>query len=143
SGEHNFHIFYYLIAGPSPEVRQHLHLQDKAHYRYLGQRSAGACPNAVRADDAHRFKQLKVALKTVSLSKRHAVQACQVVAAILHLGNLEFTINHLRDVNAAVMRNINTLALVAESLGVQPSALENALSYKTKLVKKELCTVFL
>ncbi|KAI6017630.1 P-loop containing nucleoside triphosphate hydrolase protein [Pisolithus microcarpus] len=31
----------------------------------------------------------------------------------------------------------------AESLGVQPSALENALSYKTKLVKKELCTVFL
>ncbi|KIK21712.1 hypothetical protein PISMIDRAFT_12106 [Pisolithus microcarpus 441] len=41
------------------------------------------------------------------------------------------------------MHNVNTLALVAESLGVQPSALENALSYKTKLVKKELCTVFL
>ncbi|KAI6029187.1 P-loop containing nucleoside triphosphate hydrolase protein [Pisolithus microcarpus] len=70
-------------------------------------------------------------------------EACQVVAAILHLGNLEFTINRSRDVDAAVMRNIDTLALIAESLGVQPSALENALSYKTKLVKKELCTVFL
>ncbi|KAI6023505.1 P-loop containing nucleoside triphosphate hydrolase protein, partial [Pisolithus microcarpus] len=70
-------------------------------------------------------------------------QACQVVAAILHLGNLEFTIDRSRDVDTAVMRNVNTLALVAESLGVQPSALENALSYKTKLVKKELCTVFL
>ncbi|KAI6018651.1 P-loop containing nucleoside triphosphate hydrolase protein [Pisolithus microcarpus] len=88
SGKCNFHIFYYLIAGPSPE-------------------------------------------------------ACQVVAAILHLGNLEFTINRSRDVNTTVMHNVNTLALVAESLGVQPSALENALSYKTKLVKKELCTVFL
>ncbi|KIM70696.1 hypothetical protein SCLCIDRAFT_18753 [Scleroderma citrinum Foug A] len=28
-------------------------------------------------------------------------------------------------------------------LGIQPSALENALSYKTKMVKKELCTIFL
>ncbi|KAI6011876.1 P-loop containing nucleoside triphosphate hydrolase protein [Pisolithus microcarpus] len=111
--------------------------------RYLGQRSAGARPNAVRADDAHRFEQLKVALKTVGLSKRHTVQACQVVAAILHLGNLEFTIDRSRDVDAAVVRNVDTLALVAESLGIQPSALENALSYKTKLVKKELCTVFL
>ncbi|KIK16151.1 hypothetical protein PISMIDRAFT_16019 [Pisolithus microcarpus 441] len=41
------------------------------------------------------------------------------------------------------MCNIDTLALIAEPLGIQPSALENALSYKTKLVKKELCTVFL
>ncbi|KAI6014867.1 P-loop containing nucleoside triphosphate hydrolase protein [Pisolithus microcarpus] len=124
-GKRNFHIFYYLITGPSPECR------------------AGAHPNAIRADDAHQFEQLKVALKTIGLSKRHAIQACQVVTAILHLGNLEFTINHSRDVDAAVMHNVDTLALVAESLGVQPSALENALSYKTKLVKKELCTVFL
>ena len=35
------------------------------------------------------------------------------------------------------------LTLVAYFLGIQPSALENALSYKTKMVKKELCTVFL
>ncbi|KIK18435.1 hypothetical protein PISMIDRAFT_14351, partial [Pisolithus microcarpus 441] len=125
SGKRNFHIFYYLIAGPSPE------------------HSAGARPNAVRADDAHQFEQLKVALKTVGLSKRHAVQACQVVAAILHLGNLKFTIDCSRDVNTTVVHNVNTLALIAESLGIQPSALENALSYKTKLVKKELCTVFL
>ncbi|KAI6036953.1 P-loop containing nucleoside triphosphate hydrolase protein [Pisolithus microcarpus] len=107
------------------------------------ERSTGARPNAVRANDAHRFEQLKVALKTISLSKRHAVQACQVITAILHLGNLEFTIDCSRDVDTAVMHNIDTLALVAESLGIQPSALKNALSYKTKLVKKELCTVFL
>jgi chitin synthase len=36
SGERNFHIFYYLVAGASPEERQHLHLLDKSIYRYLG-----------------------------------------------------------------------------------------------------------
>jgi chitin synthase len=35
SEEKNFHIFYYLVAGASPEERAHLHLNDKATYRYL------------------------------------------------------------------------------------------------------------
>ncbi|KIM62797.1 hypothetical protein SCLCIDRAFT_118838, partial [Scleroderma citrinum Foug A] len=30
SGKCNFHIFYYLVAGASPEERQHLHLQEKS-----------------------------------------------------------------------------------------------------------------
>ncbi|KAF9225027.1 glycosyltransferase family 2 protein [Gyrodon lividus] len=144
SGERNFHIFYYLMAGASTEERQHLHLLDKTQYRYLGQRAgAGARPNGVRDDDANRFEQLKMALKTIGLSKRHVAQTCQLIAAILHLGNLEFTVDRGRDVDAAVVRNVDVLGIVAEFLGVQPSALEGALSYKTKMVKKELCTVFL
>ncbi|KAH7883110.1 glycosyltransferase family 2 protein [Phlebopus sp. FC_14] len=144
SGERNFHIFYYLVAGASPEERQHLHLLDKTQYRYLGQRAgAGARPNGVRNEDANRFEQLKMALKSIGLSKRHVAQTCQLIAAILHLGNLEFTIDRGRDVDAAVVRNGDALGIVAEFLGVQPSALEGALSYKTKMVKKELCTVFL
>ncbi len=142
SGERNFHIFYYLVAGSSPEERQHLHLLDKMTYRYLGQRTAPKSPNG-RDDDAIRFDQLKVALKTIGLSKRLVAQTCQLVAAILHLGNLEFTIDRSRNEDAAIVRNTNILEVVAEFLGVQPSALESTMSYKTKLVKKELCTVFL
>ncbi|KAG6870111.1 hypothetical protein C0992_001002, partial [Termitomyces sp. T32_za158] len=86
---------------------------------------------------------LKVALKTVGLSKRHVAQACQLIAAILHMGNLEFTIDRSRNEDAAVVRNTDLLNIVAEFLGITQSALESALSYKTKLMKKELCTVFL
>jgi chitin synthase len=143
SGERNFHIFYYLVAGASPEERQHLHLVDKTNYRYLGHRGASGRGSVSRDDDQLRFDQLKVALKTIGLSKRHVAQTCQLVAAILHLGNLEFTIDRHRNVDAAVVRNMDTLAIVADFLGIQPSDLESALSYKTKLVKKELCTVFL
>lgn len=144
SGERNFHIFYYLVAGASPEERQHLHLLDKTVYRYLGSRgTAGGRQNTIRDDDANRFDQLKIALKSIGLSKRHVAQTCQLVAAILHLGNLEFMVDRHRNEDAAVVRNVDILDIVADFLGVQPHALESALSYKTKLVKKELCTVFL
>jgi len=141
SGERNFHIFYYLVAGASPEERQHMHLTDKTTYRYLGQR-AGNTRNG-RDDDGIRFEQLKQALKNAGFSKRHVAQTCQLVAAILHLGNLEFMIDRHKNEDAAVVRNTDVLAIVSEFLGVTPSSLETALSYRTKLVKKELCTVFL
>ena len=144
SGERNFHIFYYLIAGASPEERLHLHLLDKTMYRYLGPRgTTSARPNEGRDDDGLRFDQLKIALKTIGFSKRHVAQTCQLVAAILHLGNLEFTIDRHRNEDAAVVRNTDLLDVVADFLGIQPAALEAALSYKTKMLKKELCTVFL
>jgi chitin synthase len=138
SGERNFHIFYYLVAGATAEERQHLQLLDKSTYRYLGQRTSGR-----KEDDAQRFDQLKVALKAIGFSKRHVAQTCQLIASILHLGNLEFTIDRHRNEDAAVVRNTDILDVVAEFLGVQPQALESALSYRTKLVKKELCTIFL
>ncbi|KAG7096112.1 hypothetical protein E1B28_006786 [Marasmius oreades] len=145
NGERNFHIFYYLVAGASAEERAHLHLGDKTQYRYLGQRPGAVAargPNA-RDDDALRFEQLKVALKTIGFSKRHVAQTCQLLAAILHLGNLEFTVDRHRNEDAAVVRNTDICAIVADFLGVQQSDLEACLSFKSKLVKKEMCTVFL
>ncbi|KAG6376338.1 P-loop containing nucleoside triphosphate hydrolase protein [Boletus reticuloceps] len=83
-----------------------------------------------------------MALKSIGLSERHVAQTCQLVAAILHLGNIKFTIGRGHDVDAAVTQNVDVLGIVAEFLGVQPSALETTLAYKTKLLKRELCTVF-
>ncbi|KAI9452577.1 P-loop containing nucleoside triphosphate hydrolase protein [Boletus coccyginus] len=146
SGERNFHIFYYLMASASLEEHHHLHLTSKTQYCYLGQcAGTSARSNGVRDDDATRFEQLKLALKSMGLSKRHVAQTYQLLAAtsILHLGNIEFTVDRGRDVDATIVRNVDVLDIVAEFLGVQPSTLESTLSYRTKLVKKELCTVFM
>jgi chitin synthase len=70
SGEHNFYNFYYLMAGASPEERQHLHVADKTQYRFLGQRiGTGARPNGVRDYDANRSERLKLIFKSIGLSK--------------------------------------------------------------------------
>ncbi|EAU81188.2 chitin synthase 8 [Coprinopsis cinerea okayama7 len=165
SGERNFHIFYYLVRGVNDDERGHLNLGDGRNFRYLGGQRAsiggahglagrfghhsqpsgpgGHAGVPGRDEDALKFDQLKIALKTIGFSKRSVAQCMQLVAAILHLGNLDFTIDKSRNEDAAVVRNLDTLNLVADFLGVDPQGLEGALSYKTKMVKKELCTVFL
>jgi chitin synthase len=45
------------------------------------------------SDEAMHSEQLKGALKTIGLAKRHIAQTCQLITAILHLSNLEFTIS--------------------------------------------------
>ncbi|KAF8313908.1 chitin synthase-domain-containing protein [Cantharellus anzutake] len=139
SGERNFHIFYYLLTGATNEERQHLHLSDKVVYRYLTHGGG----NPFQEDDGHKFERLKHALKSVGFSKRSVAQTCQLIAAIIHLGNIEFTRDRNRNEDAAVVRNTDVLNIVAEFLGVSAASLESVLSYKTKLVKKELCTIFL
>ncbi|KAF9232771.1 P-loop containing nucleoside triphosphate hydrolase protein [Melanogaster broomeanus] len=67
---------------------------------------------------------------------------CRRTGALTSGGSLS-TAQINSQVDAAVVRNVDVLNIVAEFLGVQPSALESTLSYKTEMVKKELCTVFL
>ncbi|EJU01525.1 glycosyltransferase family 2 protein [Dacryopinax primogenitus] len=140
-GERNFHVFYYLCSGASQEERQHLKLADKSTFRYLGQRPTGG--REAVTEDSQRFDRLKMAMKSVGLSKRHIAQTFQLLAAILHLGNIDFTMDKSRNEDAAVVKNVDQLEIVADFLGVQPHALEAVMQYKTKLVHKELCTIFL
>jgi len=102
-------------SNSSPEGH-HLHLQEKVWRRYVGQRSRTTRPNSVRDDDAHRFEQLKAALKSIGLKGTRFPDVSTHVHAILHLGNLGFTINCSRD--AAVVRNTDILTPVADFLDV-------------------------
>ncbi|CED82854.1 glycosyltransferase family 2 protein [Phaffia rhodozyma] len=145
-GERNFHVFYYLIAGATPEERQHLRLApDASAYRLLGARgSVGVQLKGGEAnDDRTRFEQLKQAFKLVGMSKRLVAQVCQLVAAILHVGNLEFYIDHDKNPDAAIVRNWDVLETVSEFLGVRASALEEVFNCKTAMVQRDVVTVFL
>ncbi|CAO1621032.1 unnamed protein product [Sympodiomycopsis kandeliae] len=137
--EQTFHVFYALLAGASQEEKGHLHLNDSTEFRYLG---GNRHKGAVR-QDALRFSKLKQAFKNVNLSQRHVASICQVLASILHLGNLEFSQDHHRTQDAASVRNHDVLATAAQLLGVEAKQLEEALTYKTKLIRGEVCTIVL
>ncbi|ORY22433.1 chitin synthase-domain-containing protein [Naematelia encephala] len=140
NGERNFHIFYYLVSGVTGDEKSHLKLGHTNDYRYLQCR--------VRrhgVDDKQRFEgfeQLKQAFKSVGMSTRLVAQVCQLLATILHIGNLNFSDGGEKH-EGAIVTNFDVLTTVAEFLGVSQEALGELFSFKTILMRKEVCTTFL
>lgn len=119
------------------EERSFLKLGNVQDYRYLQCRV-----RRQGMDDTQRFEQLKQAFKTVGLSTRLVAQICQLLATILHIGNLQFIDGGLTH-EGAIVANLDVLHLVAEFLGVSQEALGELFSFKTVLMRKEVCTTFL
>ncbi|KAG9321646.1 hypothetical protein KVV02_005444 [Mortierella alpina] len=150
--ERNFHIFYQLLAGATAEEKTHLRLTDaggggapgsSSGFNYLSSASLNKNRTLRGIDDEAEFSNLKTALKVLGFQKKQVAQIFQLLAAVLHLGNLTFMEDTSHTNDACVVRNVDNLIFVADILGVDPDALQNTLTYKTKMIKKELCSVFL
>lgn len=130
-GERNFHVFHHLLAGATPEEAAHLKLDPSHHHHHQGgfrYLSGLAYPSPNRADAA-KFAQLKEAFRLLAFPKRAVSSICQLLAAILHLGQLDFVGQPTED--AAAVANWDVLEHVAALLGVDPEALQSALATKT------------
>ncbi|KAJ3296371.1 hypothetical protein HDU79_006850 [Rhizoclosmatium sp. JEL0117] len=141
----NFHVFYWLLAGASHEERHALKLHDVQSFPYLSP-PRGAKPAAtVRAatNDASNFQQLRENMKSVGIGKRQQAAIFQTLAAILHLSCITFFDDLNKPNEACEIRNPDALTQAASLLGVDPRNLEYSLTYKTKLIRKELCTIYL
>ncbi|BFZ60506.1 hypothetical protein YB2330_001542 [Saitoella coloradoensis] len=139
TAERNFHAFYYLLSGLTPEDLSHLELDPNARYRYLGhpnQRHQGLI------NDEEGFSHLRTAMRRVGISKDDIAQCIQLMAAILHLGQLEF-VEPSSDQEYARVRNTDVLAAASAFLGVVPETLEMTLAFKTTMVKRERVTLML
>ncbi|CAG9794436.1 unnamed protein product [Diatraea saccharalis] len=85
AGERNYHIFYQLCAAGvhMPELR--LDHQDSFHY--LNQ---GGSPNIDGVDDLRAFNETRNALTTLGVTETEQQNMFTILAAILHLGNVDF-----------------------------------------------------
>ncbi|ORE10382.1 hypothetical protein BCV72DRAFT_26401 [Rhizopus microsporus var. microsporus] len=135
----NFNIFYYLLAGVSPDERSTLQLTDPSSYPYLQKFKRPVLPT-----DSQRFEDLKVAMKHLGFKKEQIGRVIQLVATILHLGNLSFVDpTGTGTQEAAFVKNAELLDLVADFLGLDPHALENVLTFKTTMIRKDITTLIL
>ncbi|KAL7748812.1 hypothetical protein RI367_005725 [Sorochytrium milnesiophthora] len=137
AGERSFHVFYYLLAGASPEQRSQFKLHDLSHFDMLksGQRT-------LDKSDSEGFGRLVSSLKTLGLSKKSQHQLFQLLAAMLHLGNIQFvdTRRHDAEEQCTQIKNHDQLQFAAGLLGLQPEQLQQSLLSRTTVVGRDLCT---
>lgn len=143
TAERNYHVFYYLLAGTSESEKEHLDLSEvtSARYRYLGHHAQ----LRVGIDDKQRFKQFKTALKALEFTRADIANICQILAAILHIGQLSFRSTGADGTSSAAIEVTNTdiLSCISSFLGVRANVLETTLSYKTVTVQRDRVTLVL
>lgn len=173
TGERSFHVLYYLLAGTSVAEKAHLGLENAGlvaesgvspgnrssgtighkRWRYLGH------PTQLKVgiNDAEGFQHFKTALRKLEFPRGDIAEICQVLASILHIGQLEFTTSqstlpsaddsggysHEGGETVTTVKNREVLGIVAAFLGLSVQDLETSLGYKTKTIHRERVTVML
>lgn len=132
--ERNYHIFYQLCEGLGTEQKAQLGLTQSMDFRYLSQ---GGDPKVKNVDDAKDFAELCVSLETIGVSAQTQSQIWRVLAAILHLGNVEIHAASVSRPDAVLSASDPHLKQACELLGVDSAKFGKWIVKQSRKVVKE------
>uniref|UniRef100_A0A8C9VVM4 Osteoclast-stimulating factor 1 n=1 Tax=Scleropages formosus TaxID=113540 RepID=A0A8C9VVM4_SCLFO len=120
-GERSFHIFYQLIEGASQDQKSSLGITSVDYYYYLNQSWSYKVDDI---NDKSDFQETMHAMDVIGITAEDQAQVLQVVAGVLHLGNVSF-----KEVgNYASVENEQCLAFPAFLLGIDQNRLRDKLT---------------
>ncbi|CDY39766.1 BnaA09g10180D [Brassica napus] len=129
--ERNYHCFYMLCAAPPEDIRK-LKLEDPTTYRYLNQ---SHCIKLEGMDDSKEYTKTREAMGIVGISVEEQEAIFRVLAAILHLGNIEFT--NGEETDSSVPKDNKSLKTAAELFMCDEQALEDSLCKRVMVTPEE------
>uniref|UniRef100_A0A803LAF0 Myosin-6-like n=1 Tax=Chenopodium quinoa TaxID=63459 RepID=A0A803LAF0_CHEQI len=135
--ERNYHCFYMLCAAPT-EVVQQYKLGDPKTFHYLNQTN---CIKLEGVDDGEEYLATRRAMDVVGLSPDEQDGIFRVVAAILHLGNIEFAKG--KEMDSSEPKDEKSrfhLQTAAELFMCDPKALEDSLCKRIMVTRDETIT---
>ncbi|KAJ8425290.1 hypothetical protein Cgig2_000371 [Carnegiea gigantea] len=135
--ERNYHCFYLLCAAPQ-EDREKYKLDSPDKYHYLNQSN---CYKLDGVDDTEEYLATRRAMDIVGISAEDQDAIFRVVAAILHLGNINFAKGE--EVDSSVLKDERSrfhLNMTAELLKCDARSLEDALIKRVMVTPEEVIT---
>ncbi|XP_044471715.1 myosin-17-like [Mangifera indica] len=135
--ERNYHCFYLLCAAP-PEVREKYKLDHPKTFHYLNQSN---CYKLDGVDDTEEYLATRRAMDIVGISEEEQEGIFRIIAAILHLGNIEFAKGE--EVDSSVIKDEKSrfhLNTTAELLRCDAKSLEDALIKRVMVTPEEVIT---
>ncbi|KAI8394115.1 P-loop containing nucleoside triphosphate hydrolase protein [Radiomyces spectabilis] len=125
--ERNYHIFYQLCAGAPLSEKKEFELGDYSSFHYLNQSGTGT---VLGVDDAAEFEVTQRALSTVGLSVQLQWKIFRLLAALLHIGNLQISGRG----DAMLSDQDPALLITTRLLGINPT------EFRKWIVRKQIVT---
>ncbi|XP_019173450.1 PREDICTED: myosin-17-like isoform X4 [Ipomoea nil] len=135
--ERNYHCFYLLCAAP-PEEREKYKLGNPKSFHYLNQSN---CYELDGVNDGEEYLATRRAMDIVGISEEEQEGIFRVVAAILHLGNIEFAKG--QEIDSSVIKDEKSrfhLNTTADLLKCDAKSLEDALIKRVMVTPEEVIT---
>uniref|UniRef100_A0A3Q2GJ36 Myosin VIIB n=1 Tax=Cyprinodon variegatus TaxID=28743 RepID=A0A3Q2GJ36_CYPVA len=126
--ERNYHIFYYMVMGMSPDQKKILSLGTAAEYKYL---TMGNCTSCEGRDDVKEYAHFRSALKILMFTETDSWEIFKLLAALLHLGNVEFESTIVKNLEGSNVASSSHFNMASKLLEVDPAALEKCLTQRS------------
>ncbi|CAI9153361.1 unnamed protein product [Rangifer tarandus platyrhynchus] len=132
--ERNYHVFYCMLEGMNEEQKKKLGLGRATDYNYL---AMGNCITCEGREDSQEYANIRSAMKVLMFTDTENWEISKLLAAILHLGNLQYEDRTFENLDACEVLFSPSLATAASLLEVNPPDLMNCLTSRTLITRGE------
>ncbi|XP_048150295.1 unconventional myosin-VIIa isoform X3 [Corvus hawaiiensis] len=132
--ERNYHVFYCMLRGMTMEQKKKLGLGKATDYNYL---AMGNCTTCDGRDDSKEYANIRSAMKVLMFTDTENWEISKLLAAILHMGNLQYEARTYDNLDACEVVQSASLSTAATLLEVEPQDVMNCLTSRTIITRGE------
>ena len=132
--ERNYHVFYHMLYGCSPEQRARLQLIKPEEYNYLNENGCYTCEGV---DDVESWQDLETAFGVLSIEDSEVTNVLKMLSGILVMGNVHLKSKVTDHIDTTEIAQGAALQAAAVQLGIDADTLARMLTTQSTFLKGE------